>query len=255
MQRGATCRSREDAPLRPASPYAVSKVAQGYLALQYALVPRPARRPHAHLPPHRPRPRRGLRGELVRAPDRGDRGRPAAARALRGQPGRGARLHRRARRGARVLAAAGARRSRARSTTSAAGAGVRIGDLLRPAVDVSGRARSRSASTPSAAPVRHPRPGRRPREAPRRHRLGAATSRCERTLADLLDDWRGARGPPAPPCRARVEGPPHRGHRVPGQERGPRASRRRRPRAAPAGARGERPRGAARPASRSCAAT
>jgi len=30
---------REDAPLRPASPYAVSKVAQGYLALQYALAP------------------------------------------------------------------------------------------------------------------------------------------------------------------------------------------------------------------------
>ena len=30
---------REDAPLRPASPYAVSKVAQGYLALQYALSP------------------------------------------------------------------------------------------------------------------------------------------------------------------------------------------------------------------------
>jgi GDP-4-dehydro-6-deoxy-D-mannose reductase len=28
---------REDAPLRPVSPYAVSKVAQGYLALQYAL--------------------------------------------------------------------------------------------------------------------------------------------------------------------------------------------------------------------------
>jgi GDP-4-dehydro-6-deoxy-D-mannose reductase len=28
---------REDAPLRPASPYAASKVAQGYLALQYAL--------------------------------------------------------------------------------------------------------------------------------------------------------------------------------------------------------------------------
>lgn len=28
---------REDAPLRPASPYAVSKVAQGFLALQYAL--------------------------------------------------------------------------------------------------------------------------------------------------------------------------------------------------------------------------
>src|SRR6266850_688832 len=30
---------RENAPLRPASPYAVSKVAQGYLALQYALSP------------------------------------------------------------------------------------------------------------------------------------------------------------------------------------------------------------------------
>jgi len=30
---------REDAPLRPVSPYAVSKVAQGYLALQYALSP------------------------------------------------------------------------------------------------------------------------------------------------------------------------------------------------------------------------
>jgi GDP-4-dehydro-6-deoxy-D-mannose reductase len=30
---------REDAPLRPATPYAVSKVAQGYLALQYALAP------------------------------------------------------------------------------------------------------------------------------------------------------------------------------------------------------------------------
>jgi GDP-4-dehydro-6-deoxy-D-mannose reductase len=30
---------REDHPLRPASPYAVSKVAQGYLALQYALSP------------------------------------------------------------------------------------------------------------------------------------------------------------------------------------------------------------------------
>jgi GDP-4-dehydro-6-deoxy-D-mannose reductase len=30
---------REDAPLRPASPYAASKVAQGYLALQYALSP------------------------------------------------------------------------------------------------------------------------------------------------------------------------------------------------------------------------
>jgi GDP-4-dehydro-6-deoxy-D-mannose reductase len=31
---------REDAPLRPASPYAVSKVAQGHLALQYALTHR-----------------------------------------------------------------------------------------------------------------------------------------------------------------------------------------------------------------------
>jgi GDP-4-dehydro-6-deoxy-D-mannose reductase len=31
---------REDAPLRPASPYAVSKVAQGYLALQYVLAHR-----------------------------------------------------------------------------------------------------------------------------------------------------------------------------------------------------------------------
>jgi GDP-4-dehydro-6-deoxy-D-mannose reductase len=30
---------REDAPLRPANPYAASKVAQGYLALQYALSP------------------------------------------------------------------------------------------------------------------------------------------------------------------------------------------------------------------------
>jgi len=30
---------REDAPLRPANPYAVSKVAQGYLALQYSLSP------------------------------------------------------------------------------------------------------------------------------------------------------------------------------------------------------------------------
>jgi len=30
---------REDAPLRPTSPYAASKVAQGYLALQYALSP------------------------------------------------------------------------------------------------------------------------------------------------------------------------------------------------------------------------
>ena len=30
---------REDAPLRPASPYAASKVAQGFLALQYALSP------------------------------------------------------------------------------------------------------------------------------------------------------------------------------------------------------------------------
>jgi GDP-4-dehydro-6-deoxy-D-mannose reductase len=36
---GAEAPLREDAPLRPASPYAASKVAQGYLALQYALSP------------------------------------------------------------------------------------------------------------------------------------------------------------------------------------------------------------------------
>src|SRR5436189_55512 len=37
---------------------------------------RNARAAHAHVPPHRPRPRRDVRGELVRAPDRGDRAGP-----------------------------------------------------------------------------------------------------------------------------------------------------------------------------------
>ena len=83
---------------------------------------RPADRAHAHVPPHRLPPRRGVRGELVRAPARRDRGGPAAAAGRRRQPRRGARLHRRARRGARLLAAPRARRARARSTTSAAGA-------------------------------------------------------------------------------------------------------------------------------------
>ena len=69
---------REDAPLRPASPYAVSKVAQGASPCSTA-PPRHAGRAHAHLPPHRPRARRSLRRELVRAPDRRDRERARPA--------------------------------------------------------------------------------------------------------------------------------------------------------------------------------
>ena len=101
------CRSPRTTPLRPSSPYAVSKVAQGLLARRVRHAGRHARGPHPHLPPHGPRPRRGLRGELVRPPDRRDRGGPAAARHPRGQPRSGARLHRRARRGARLLGAPG----------------------------------------------------------------------------------------------------------------------------------------------------
>ncbi len=68
--------------------------------------------PDADLPPHRPRPRRGLRGELVRAADRRDRGGTAPARDPRRQPRGGPRLHRRARRGACLLGALAARPGR-----------------------------------------------------------------------------------------------------------------------------------------------
>ena len=73
---------REDTPLRPVSPYAVSKVAQGLLALAVRAVPGGPEVVRTRTFPHTgPGPRRGLRRELVRAPDRGDRGGPPPSRA------------------------------------------------------------------------------------------------------------------------------------------------------------------------------
>ena len=107
--------SAGDLPLargRAAAAAVALRVEQGRAGLPRAAVRArlpPAHHPHADLPPHGPAPGRGVRRELVRAPDRRDRGGPAAPGAARRQPGRGARLHGRARRGARVLAAHGAR--------------------------------------------------------------------------------------------------------------------------------------------------
>ena len=103
----------EDAPLRPQNPYAVSKASADLLAGFYAdahglRVIRAAR-----VQPRRAGPGADLRDRLVLAPGR--RRRPSAARTrsrfAHRQPGHAPRLHRRARRRARLPAARRARRA------------------------------------------------------------------------------------------------------------------------------------------------
>ena len=197
---------REDAPLRPASPYAVSKVAQGFLALQYALshgVPVVRTRTFHHTGPGRGR---GLRGELVRAPDRGDRGRAGARPCSRSGNLDAVRDFTDVRDVVRAYwAAAGAAARPGEVYNVCSGRGRRASatccDLLIRSPGVDGR--DPAVDPERLRPVRHPRPRRRPRAAARRHRLGAAASRSTARWRDLLDDWRAARRPPAPsPGRA-----------------------------------------------------
>ena len=108
-------------------------------------------------------------------------------------------------------AAPGARRARARSTTSAAAAGVRIGDVLRRLLALSGVA-GRGPRGPRAASARPTsrRSWATPRRLQRGHGLGAAHPAASARCADLLDDWRERVA--ARPRRAggRGEGPAHR---------------------------------------------
>ena len=241
MDQFAPCRLRTTTPVM-IMPRAVTfsaaargRAAAAQLALRReqgrAGLPRPAvrarrpaaRRAHADLPPHRARAG-ARRSRRARSRARSPRSRRAGAPPVlaRGQPRRGARLHRRARRGARLLAAARARRSRARSTTSAAGAGVRIARPARPAARALGAATSRCASTRSGcARPTSPCWSATPRgSAP--PPAGSRASRSSGRSRDLLDDWR-ARVVAAPPGPAAREGPAHRRHRLPRQERGARA--------------------------------
>ncbi len=110
----------EQVPLRPTTPYAVSKVGQDMMGHQYWAqhkLPVVRVRPFNHTGPG---PGCAFRHSALRQPARRDRGSPVRARAARGQPGRLARLHRRARHGPRLPPGHVAWASRARSTTSAA---------------------------------------------------------------------------------------------------------------------------------------
>ena len=101
----------ELAPLRPTSPYAVSKIAQDFLGLQYYLshgVRAVRMRPFNHIGP---RQRRGFVAPDFAVTDRGDRERVASPRDERGPARRGTRLLRRARHRAGVRAGRRARRA------------------------------------------------------------------------------------------------------------------------------------------------
>ena len=149
---------------------------------------------HAHLPPHRPRPRRGLRRELVRAPDRARSRRAGAPPVLAVGNLDAVRDFTDVRDVVRAYWALLERGAPGEVYNVCSGRGVRIGDVLDELLAPGGGARSRCASDPARLrALRHPGARRRPGEAARRHRLGAAASRCDRTLADLLDDWRAAR--------------------------------------------------------------
>ena len=121
---------KETNPLRPLSPYAVSKVAQDYPRLPVLPELRHQGRAHARLQPHRPAARRGLRDLELRQAGGVDRGRAAGAGDPGRQPRRDARLHRRARHGARLLAGGRPRASRARSTTSPPATAITIREML-----------------------------------------------------------------------------------------------------------------------------
>ena len=71
---------KETNPLRPLSPYAVSKVAQDLLAYQYFQELRPEDRPDARVQPHRAAAGRRLRHLEFRQADRRDREREERAR-------------------------------------------------------------------------------------------------------------------------------------------------------------------------------
>ena len=179
---------RETTPLRPASPYAVSKVAQAALARALRSGGRDARGADADLPPHRARPRRGLRRELLRPPDRRDRARPAAAGDRGGQSRRRARLHRRARRGARLPAAArqGRRGPGLQRLQRARAKGPRAARAAAARVDGPGGAARRSGRLrPSDVPVQVGDPSRLQRATGWEPRIP-----LEQSLADLLEDWR-----------------------------------------------------------------
>ena len=107
----------EDAPLRPASPYAVSKTAQDLLGWTYFASYKHADHPHAHVLVPEPAASRPVR-HVVRAAGRA-RGAGAAGRDAPRQPRLGADADRRARRHARVLGGDARPASRARRTTSA----------------------------------------------------------------------------------------------------------------------------------------
>jgi GDP-4-dehydro-6-deoxy-D-mannose reductase len=98
------CRSRRTTRCGRCRPYAVSKVAQDMMAYQYFQsygLKTVRTRGFNHTGP---RPRRRLRHLQLRQADRLDRARPAGAGDQGRQPRGGARLHRRARHGARLLA-------------------------------------------------------------------------------------------------------------------------------------------------------
>ena len=191
------CRIREEAPLRPASPYAVSKVAQGALALLYG--PAGGMRVVLTRTFHHTGPGRGeafAESSFARQIAEIEAGlRPPV---LEGrQPRRGARLRRRARRGARVLAAPGEGRGGRRLQRVQ-----RAGRPVRHLLDVL------LAASTARVEVRVDPDRLRPSDVPAQvgdpSRLRAATGwepriPLERTLRDLLDDWRARTATADPP--------------------------------------------------------
>ena len=185
---------REDAPLRPHSPYAVSKVAQGFLALQYALSHGLAHRAHADLPPHRARPRARRFAESSFARQIAE---IEAGRARRWSTWGTWTRCATSRTCATSCAPTGCSWSaaaRARSTTCAAGRGVRIGDVLDMLVAGSRGATEVRVDPSRLRPSDIPVVGRRPRRSCARPPAGSRTSRCERTPArPAATYWRDAR--------------------------------------------------------------
>ena len=102
----------EDGAIAPGSPYALSKLAQEMRSLRACRRGRARRDGRARLQPHRAAADAGVRRAELRAPDRVDGTRRAAARDSRRQPHTAARPLRRARRGPRLCRADGARRQR-----------------------------------------------------------------------------------------------------------------------------------------------
>ena len=214
----ASCPSRRTRRCGPLSPYAVSKVAQGFLALQYALshgLPVIRTRTFHHTGPGRGE---SFAESSLRPPDRGDRGGPPAPVLAVGNLD-AVRDFTDVRDVVRAYWALLERgRRRARSTTSAAGRGVshrrRAASLLASAAGVAVEVR---VDPDAPAPVRRAGAGGRSRASSRRPPAGSRRSRCGARWRDLLEHWRdrprsrGRRAAPGPP----VEGPPHRGHRLP----------------------------------------